>query len=162
MPADDAQKKFDVFISYSHTDARWVRDWLVARLKQANVTVCIDEESFDIGVPALINMRNAVAASRRTLIVLTPAWVESEWTLFESVLSQHKDPIGLRQLTLPLLLIQCEPPENFDMLTRADFTGRKNEDAEFAKLLDAIRGVSRMSGQQQNTQEPPNKDTGRE
>jgi tetratricopeptide (TPR) repeat protein len=156
MSADDAQKSFDVFISYSHKDAEWVRDWLVFRLKQAGVSVCIDEESFDIGVPALINMENAVAASRRTLIVLTPAWVSSQWTRFEGLLIQHDDPAGVLQFTLPLLLEPCDVPKRIDILTRADFTGKKDAEAEFSKLLDAIQGKRRLPDQKNKTKEPSN------
>jgi TIR domain-containing protein/NB-ARC domain-containing protein len=161
MPADDAQKSFDVFISYSHTDAEWVRDWLVARLNQAGVSVCIDEESFNIGVPALINMEKAVELSRRSLIVLTPAWIASHWTKYESLLIQREDPAGALPILLPLLLEPCNVPKRIDVITRADFTGKKDKDSEFARLLDAIRGVSRMSGQKRKTQEPPNKNASR-
>ncbi|HKQ04574.1 MAG TPA: tetratricopeptide repeat protein [Blastocatellia bacterium] len=146
MAAEDVQKQFDVFISYSHKNAEWVRDVLVARLKQEGITVCIDEESFDIGVPALVNMENAIAASRRTLLVLTPAWVASDWTRFESLLIQHTDPGGVLQCTLPLLLEQCDVPQRIGILTRADFTGKADVEREFAKLFDAIRGKRRLSG----------------
>lgn len=156
MSSGAAQKSFDVFISYSHKEAEWVRDWLVTRLKQASISVCIDEESFDIGVPALINMENAVAASRRTLIVLTPAWVSSQWTRFEGLLIQHDDPAGVLQLTLPLLLEPCDVPKRIDILTRADFTGKKDAEAEFAKLLDAIHGKRRLPDPKSKTKEPSN------
>jgi hypothetical protein len=157
MPADDAQKSFDVFISYSHTDAKWVRDWLIPRLKRAGVSVCVDEDSFDIGVPALINMEKAAESSRRSVVVLTPAWVASHWTKYESLLIQHEDPAGALPILLPVLLEPCDVPKRIKMLTRADFTGQKDKDAEFAKLLDAIRGKSRMSP----VPEPPNKNASR-
>src|ERR1700742_4158505 len=101
------KKRFDVFISYSHKDSVWVRDTLVARLEQEGITVCIDDDTFDPGVPALTNMENAVAVSRRTLLILTPAWVKSEWTKFESLLSQYDDPAGRLRQMLPLLLEPC-------------------------------------------------------
>src|SRR5689334_4648475 len=124
MATEDAQKPYDVFISYSHKNAAWVRDTLVARLKLEGITVCVDDESFDVGIPALVNMENAVALSRHTLLVLTPAWVASNWTRFESLLIQHEDPAGMLQRTLPLLLEPCDVPKRIDILTRADFTGQ--------------------------------------
>jgi predicted sugar kinase len=33
-----------------------------------------------------VNMENAAAASRHTLLMLTPAWVNSQWTRFEALL----------------------------------------------------------------------------
>ena len=83
MPATPPAPTYDVFISYSHTDQTWVWEWLIPRLKAAGLAVCTDRESFEIGVPSLINMENAVAASRHTLLVLTPAYLASEWTMYE-------------------------------------------------------------------------------
>ncbi len=132
---------YDVFISYSHTDAAWVMDRLVPRLKDAGLKVCTDQESFDLGVPSLINMENAVAASRHTLLVLTPAYVASEWTMFEQILTQTQDPAGLRQRTIPVLLSPCSLPMRIAMLTYADLTGTRDEEAEFAKIVRAIGGT---------------------
>ncbi len=144
MPATPPETTYDVFISYSHTDAAWVWDWLVPRLKDAGLKVCTDQESFDIGVPSLKNMANAVAASRHTLLVLTEAWVKSQWTRYEALLAQTKDPSGWLQHTLPLLRQPCVPPAPISIFTYADLTGKLDSEAEFAKLLDAIRGARRL------------------
>ena len=37
-------------------------------------------------------MENAVATSRHTLLVLTPAYLASEWTMYEQILTQTQDP----------------------------------------------------------------------
>ena len=74
---------YDVFISYSHEDGEWVCEWLLRHLEDAGLHVCIDFRDFDVGVPSLVNMERAVDNSRHTLLVLTAAWVESEWTEFE-------------------------------------------------------------------------------
>ena len=129
---------YDVFISYSHADSEWVQGWLLPRLERAGQRVCIDRRDFDIGAPALANMERAVAASRHTLLVLTPAWVASQWTAFETLLVQGQDPAGLLQRTLPVLRHICDAPWRIAMLTYADLTGATDDQAEFARLLDAI------------------------
>ncbi|MGD0205803.1 MAG: toll/interleukin-1 receptor domain-containing protein, partial [Dehalococcoidia bacterium] len=113
---------YDVFITYSHKDGEWVQNWLLHRLEDAGLSVCIDFRDFDIGVPKLVNMEQAVDRSRKTLLVLTPSWVKSEWTNFEALLVQTDDPIGLRRRILPLMLKRCDPPKRIAMLTYADFT----------------------------------------
>jgi len=107
----NAKFHYDGFISYSHHDKEWVHGWLLPRLEAAGLRVCIDFRDFEPGLPSLINMENAVEHSRKTLIVLTPAWVESEWTAFESLLIQTDDPAGRRARMIPLLLKSCEPPK---------------------------------------------------
>src|SRR5438067_6952288 len=96
--------RYDVFISYSHHDREWVQAELQQRLEQEGVTVCIDFRDFEFGVPSLKNIERAVDSSRFTLTVLTPSWVESEWTELESLLAGTADPAGRRRKLIPLLL----------------------------------------------------------
>jgi DNA polymerase III delta prime subunit len=137
---DDIEYGYDTFISYSHADSDWVKGWLLPRLEQAGLRVCIDVRDFDIGVPSLVNMERAVDHSRHTLLVLTPAWVNSEWTEFEQLLTQTSDPAARRRRLLPLLLRPCQPPPRIAMLTYADFTQETNREAELQRVLKALKG----------------------
>ena len=102
--------QYDLFISYSHHDKEWVHGWLLPRLEASGLRVCIDLRDFEPGLPSLVNMENAVDRSRKTLIVLTPAWVDREWTRYEGLRIQPDDPAGLRGPILPLRLKPVEPP----------------------------------------------------
>jgi hypothetical protein len=79
-------EQYDIFISYSHADGEWVRNGLLPKLEGAGLKVCIDYRDFELGVPSLVNMEHAVEQSLYTLAVLTPNWVVSEWTEFESLI----------------------------------------------------------------------------
>lgn len=129
---------YDVFISYSHHDEQWVNNWLLPHLEGAGLRVCIDSRDFDIGLSSLDNMERAAEQSRHTLLVLTPSWVKSEWTRFESLLAQTEDPAGLRRRTIPLMLEQCELPKRIAMLTYANFMDSKRWDNELPRLLKAL------------------------
>jgi len=131
---------YDAFISFSHHDAGWVRDWLLPRLETAGLSVCVDYRDFDIGIPSLTNMENAIERSSKTLLVITPDWIESEWTRFESLLTQTPDPSGVRQRTLPLLLKQCKLPRRLEIFTYADFTNEKQVDQELSRLVSTLSG----------------------
>jgi hypothetical protein len=137
MRAADA--RYDVFVSYSHTDTAWVWEWLRPRLEAAGLRLCLDRRDFDVGVPSLENMERAVHHSRHTLLVLTPAWVASEWTVFEQLLTQTADPAARRRL-LPLLLQPCQPPRRIAMLTYADFTRRDAWETELQRVIAAVQG----------------------
>src|SRR5215472_14614891 len=105
---DPTKSAYDVFISYSHTDEDWVRGQLLPWLERAGVKVIIDYRDFDIGIASIKNMERAVDNSRHTLVVLTPAWVNSEWAEFESLLISTADPTGRSRRILPLMLQQCK------------------------------------------------------
>ena len=85
-------------------------------------------------------MEQAVDISRHTLLVLTPAWVASEWTAFESLLVQTSDPAGRRQRLIPLLLKPCEPPHRIAMLTYADFRNEEEQASQLARVIEAASG----------------------
>ena len=127
-----------IFISYSHHDKAWVCEWLLPRLEAAGLKVLIDFRDFAVGAPVLVNIERAVEASRRTLLVLTPHWVASEWTNFESLLLQTGDPTGLRGRLLPLMLETCEPPERLGIFTYADFRVPAEREAALERLLRQI------------------------
>ena len=131
---------YDAFVSYSHRDREWVRGWLLPRLEEAGLRVCIDFRDFEPGLPSLVNMENAVERSQKTLIVLTPAWVDSERTAFESLLIQSDDPAGRRARMIPLRLKLCEPPRRIAMLTYIDFTQPSEVEFQLQRLVVTIRG----------------------
>lgn len=131
--------KYDAFISYSHHDKDWVQGWLLPRLKQAGLRICVDFRDFEPGLPSLVNMENAVERSRRTLIVLTPEWMASEWATFESLLIQTDDPAGRQRRMIPLLLKPCTPPKRIAMLTYLDFTQASEMESQIARLVAAVK-----------------------
>jgi hypothetical protein len=51
---------YDVFISYSHRDKAWVQDWLLPRLRAADLRVCIDVDCFELGAPIATEIERAV------------------------------------------------------------------------------------------------------
>lgn len=124
-----------IFISYSHKDKEWVVNWLLPRLEGAGLQVHIDYRDFKPGQPSMINMESAVRECHKTFLVLTPNWVESEWTGFESLLLQTKDPIGKKGRIIPLLLEKCELPDRLSIFTYADFTNKNNWEAELSRIL---------------------------
>ena len=127
-----------IFISYSSKDREWVSNWLLPNLEDAGLEVCIDYRDFKIGRSSLINMEEAVDWCDKILLVLTPHWVESEWTNFEALMMQTEDPIGLRGRLLPLMLKQCELPRRLGIFTYADFKDENNWAFEMSRLLEQL------------------------
>ena len=141
-PAD--RFRYDVFVSYSKTDADWTWNWLLPRLKAAGLTVCIDEDSFEPGAPVASEIERAVRESRRTLAVLSPAWVASEWAGFESLLVNRQDPNARWRRLIPLLLEPCQPPDRIQLLHWIDLSSDDAPEAQLQRVIAAIQGRSAL------------------
>ena len=83
---------YDVFISYSHADSEWVTQTLLPRLEAAGLKACVDARDFRPGAPSVKEMARAVQNSRKTVLVLTPAYLASAWAEFERLMLQTLDP----------------------------------------------------------------------
>ena len=65
-----AEFNYDVFISYSHRDETWVRDWLLPRLYTSGLRVCIFFDclpEFFINIPSGSGSRPAPLPHRFTV-----------------------------------------------------------------------------------------------
>lgn len=142
---------YDAFVSYSHRDKEWVHCWLLPRLDGAGLRTCIDFRDFEPGAPSLTEMERAVLQSRKTLLVLTPDYLASEWAEFESILASTLDPAARRRRVIPLLLRPCELPLRIQALTYVDFTGSDYE-FQFRRLVVAIQSEPKP-GQPSSTQQ---------
>lgn len=115
MTADDYT--YDVFISYSHKDSQWVKNWLLPRLEDVGLDVIIDFRDFEIGVPSIVNMENAVQKSRHVLQEL------------EKHIGQHDD----------LLVYEQQLRENMaDARRFGDTADKRSERARIVSQLNRL------------------------
>ena len=63
-----------VFISYSHKDKVWVKDYLLANLEKNDIPCHIDFRDFELGKASLICMEEAAETCAKTILVYTPNW----------------------------------------------------------------------------------------
>jgi hypothetical protein len=141
--ARDPNYEYDVFISYSHKDEDWVEHTLLKRLEDAGLRVCIDFRDFVPVFPSIVNMENAVMTSKHTVIVLTEAWLNSEWSNFEALLAQTTDPSAVRGRLIPLRVEATikELPRRISMLSWVDFAREDRQIYAWRGLFHAL-GVS--------------------
>jgi tetratricopeptide (TPR) repeat protein len=84
-------------------------------------------------------MERAVLESRRTLLVLTPSYLQSDWTTFESLILQTGDPVNRKLSLIPLLRESCEIPRRLGIFNYADFT----QEEDWDRLLAALGASTR-------------------
>ena len=86
------QKKiqYDAFVAYSQKDEEWVRTILIRKLEnQAKpYFLCVHYRSFLPGQYIAQSIIDAVAKSRKTILVVTKGFVRSSWCEFESAAAQ--------------------------------------------------------------------------
>ncbi len=138
-PSQQRRFRYDVFISYSHRNQEWVRGWLVPQLKDAGLRVCIDHESFEPGAPSITEMERAVLQSRKTVLVLTPEYLQSAWAEFENILVQTIDPAARDRRLIPVLFIPCTLPLRIGSLTYIDFTRSAEHEENIERLITTLR-----------------------
>jgi hypothetical protein len=129
---------YDVFLSFSHHDEEWVAEVLLTRLEGAGLRACIDFRDFKVGAPSVREMERAVVESRKTILVLTPAYFESAWATLENVMLQTLDPANDKLRLIPLLKEPCEFPLRLRALTQVSFVPGANEERGWARLLEAL------------------------
>jgi hypothetical protein len=106
--APDDGFEYDVFISYRQHEPEktWVRKTLRPVLETAGLKACIDHRDFRLGSPLVLEIQHAVERSRYTLTVLTPEYLNSNFTELENVLAEH---LGLEKSQRRLLAVLREP-----------------------------------------------------
>ncbi|XP_076844481.1 toll-like receptor 18 [Brachyhypopomus gauderio] len=83
---------FHAFISYSHSDAEWVREQLLSHLEnsQPPYRICIHERDFMPGKWIIDNIIQNIENSRKVIFVLSRHFVNSEWCNYELYFAQQR------------------------------------------------------------------------
>ena len=132
---------YDVFLSYRHQepDKSWVRSTLVPRLEADGLRVFVDYKSFRLGRPLVLEMERAVMESRYTLAILSPTYLESNFTELEGVLAQH---LGLEKGQYRLLAAihqECTPRLGIRANLMLDMTRDNEFDMNLDRLIYQLR-----------------------
>ncbi|XP_053951326.1 protein toll-like isoform X1 [Anastrepha ludens] len=81
----DKEKTFDAFISYAHQDQKYVNEVLLPGLElgRAPFRICTHERNWLAGTYIPEQIIESVEQSRRTIIVLSQHFIESDWGRME-------------------------------------------------------------------------------
>lgn len=133
---DRPEQTYDVFISYHDADRSWVWDELLPRLEGAGLKVIVGERDFEPGAPLVTERERTVLQSRKTLLVLSPSYLDSEWAEFENILVQTLDPAARKRRLIPLIKAPCRLSLRVRPLVSVDLT--YNDPMQWQRLLQAL------------------------
>ena len=119
--ANPDEHPYDVFVSYAQADREWVEGYLLDALIQVGLR-CHSEAAFALGAPRLLEFERAVQRSRRTLLVLSPAYLADGSGQLVDLLAQSYDLQTESWRAIPLILHPASLPPRLAMLTALDAT----------------------------------------
>ena len=117
-----------VFLSYSRQDETFVEE-LYRRLSRDEVSCFLDKVSVEWGANWVIELEEGLDESDIIVLVLSPAFCQSEWTRLERTSVLADDSAGFKRKIRPLLLTPCQdtlprflkPIQQLDVSTEAKF-----------------------------------------
>ncbi|ELT94469.1 hypothetical protein CAPTEDRAFT_138446 [Capitella teleta] len=85
--------KFDLFVSHNAQDIGWVKNVLLPELEvktKPPFKLCVYSRNWLVGRDIADCITEALALSRKTLLVVTNEFAKSEWCQFELTMAQHR------------------------------------------------------------------------
>ncbi|MBU1750485.1 MAG: caspase family protein [Chloroflexi bacterium] len=145
VPRDEQGFRYDAYISYvdQEPDAAWVWDTLVPRLEGAGLRVAVSGDVEEPGVARVVSVERGIQQAKRTVIVLSEAYLADHLADFENVLAQT---MGIQEGAYRLLPVRIAPidphrlPVRLSMLTTLDLAHPRRAEREFDRLVQALRG----------------------
>jgi hypothetical protein len=134
--------KFDVFISFCGTEREWVKNQLRPWLAKNGLTTYDYLNNFLAGGLKARNMKEAVKASKKTLAVLSPAYLASNNCVYESELAVDKGVEERDSCLIPILRQECDFKAALEVtfdVTWLDFREGHIREESWDNLLRSLR-----------------------
>lgn len=139
MNDNNKNSKPTVFISYSHNDEEFVRDYLLTNLEKNGIPCHIDFRDFELGKASIICMEEAVEKCDKTILVYSKNWLGSEFSQFEGVMLQTESPLNFNKKIIPIMIEKCDIPRRLKILNYANFTDKSKRDTQLERVIKQIK-----------------------
>lgn len=145
IAADPDGFRYDAYISYvdSDPDAAWVWSSLVPRLKAAGLRVSVSGDVEEPGVYRIVNLERAITQAKRTLVVLSDAYLANNWAYTQAILAQN---LGIQERTARVIPLKATPiedsrlPLSISALTGINLSNPQRAEREYERLIRALQG----------------------
>ena len=97
--------RYDAFVAYHETDSMWIIDGLRRQLEEVHgLRLCLHQRDFLPGRAIEDNISNAIEVSRRVILVISPAFISSNWCLLEMRLARQSVIDRGYDILIPIIL----------------------------------------------------------
>ena len=112
----------DFFVSHASADRLWA-EWIAWELKQAGHSAIMQAWDMQPGANFVLEMDNATRAAKRTIAVLSPAFLESPFCRAEWAAAFRSDPTGGDRRLVGVRVRECEPDGLLGSVVYLDLVG---------------------------------------
>lgn len=135
---DDARSEWDFFVSYTQTDRAWA-EWIAWVLEENGYRILIQAWDFVPGSNWVAGMQAGAHEARRTIAVLSDAYLESVYGSAEWQAAWASDPQGADRRLLIVRVTDCDRPGLLTVVTGFDLFGLVETEARdrLQKLVSA-------------------------
>lgn len=110
------------FVSYNFHDRAWA-EWIAWTLEEAGHSVIIQAWDFRPGGNFVLNMQRAIQESDRTIAVLSPHFLQAEYTQAEWASAFAQDPQSIERKLIPIRVADCKPDGLLKTIAYVDLVG---------------------------------------
>lgn len=104
--------EFDAFISYASEDSEIGRDAAIEKLEEGReLKLCVHDVNFEPGKTIAYNIAQGIHGSKRTLLFISKAFLESEWCIYEMNIAKQESNHSDRDVILVIMLEGIPPTE---------------------------------------------------
>jgi len=126
----------DFFISYTSADRIWA-EGIGYVLEEEGFSVVVQAWDFRPGNNFVLGMEKAATEADRTILVLSPDYLKSQFTPAEWAAAFARDPKGLERKLVPIMVRRCSPPGLLTSIVGIDLSD-EDEGAARTLLLDGV------------------------
>jgi hypothetical protein len=142
---------WDFFISYTQADRAWA-EWIAWLLEEDHHRVLIQAWDFVGGSNWVQRMRDGVSGAARTVAVLSPDYLESEFGTAEWMAAWSSDPLAAERKLLTVRVKDCERPAFLRQIVSTDLFGISESEAR-TRLRRLVAGA--IAGRVKPDEPPP-------
>ncbi|CAH1268134.1 TTC22 [Branchiostoma lanceolatum] len=141
-PRHGQEFKYDFFVSHSNKDADWVNYALLPALEvDMRFKGCVADRDFLPGKSVFDNIIHSIENSYKTLLILTPNFVTSEWCKYETEQALMESLKSKSGRVIPIMLHECDVPASVRTITYLDVSHDAIGSYDWLKLKKALEQI---------------------